>query len=1528
MHLESLFTTGRVAGALMLLASAFSATAAVNYYECADKGFFSAVYDTDLGVVATTNRGSEIFLLNDNKMVPLVKSPGAGMYINVSPDGKTVGFKSLNNDADQAPALLDIATGRVTLLEDYSNQCGQVSFAADGTIAYTVENKLIIRNGAGKRSYDLGFYTNIVNINPAGTEVAYCDMDGQTYILNLSTGLPLQLGTEGVYRPIWSPGGKKLALQTVFGGLKSYDKTSGRTVELGKATSVAWADNDNLLITRSDEVNEFQVSGASVMRISADGNGETTILSSEDTPIAVSASGNKVLVSYAGGAQRGIKSLAFRGPAGIGAPSRTVDVLSVARDARIGEYVPSDFGGHMRPQFNLMSDAQKEEQLRVEEARNEASPRKGNDIGLTAIPYINQVWDTPAVGGSVAYGYVCCAPSSSCMMLGYYRKLTPHGVTSRSSYAAVKTCLYSWYVAMQYTSVTGYNFSTSASGGGYWGTTYGVKGGYGYMWGNGSPASMMANFHTHNGASSSSFVSSWSTLVSECNNNRPYIICLANGTGGHVVCVFRANQIAYNDGSGTYGKTGSFICHDPYGDYNASSYPNWDGRYSSYDWPGCNNGRKNIGTFYWGCVTHSTGAVVAKPQISFSPSTVEFNCMVNEHPSVTVNVTGKDLSSDISVASITPGRFSTSVSSLGKTGGSFTVTFNNSDKAGTYQLGGTAVDYNFYVKLKSGSTEAMVPIKATVTAPPLSNINEKFNFSKTKGNAESADVDFSQIRNYCYNDGKLYCVYASKEIVVLNAQTGAKLGVLSNGDCVHGGSATLADVKAINGKIVASNIASASQNESLRLYCWDSDTSLPYLLFETTDFQGADRLGDCLEMTGTFATDCWFAFGRSTASDTRIVEYNRKDGNWLAKHTKVYTSDGKPYYCGDTMRAYPKGGGWWVDGKGGQAAWVTWDDSKQGAVVQCKCETGQNRGSSHHEFYWKGIKYAVNLYFDDANGSNGRMRVIIDNAGNFSSTTPIGYYPSAGLGGGGLNPNGTGDCFVNTDGENYFEAWVLSTGQGLAYFTSGNVPQKNPQPFDTPISDPTNRPSLSVDKTDISLTAELNETSEETFYVTGEKLRSIVNLTVSGAGADQFSVSPNNLEASGTINVVYHPNRSGNAEAVITIKSQDCADVQVNIKGHCSTYVPSYQIKGLQTAWVKSSASNNLPSWFNANGLKTRDLANVGNTAVVLNTLANKDPEIFTLDADGNRAATVATPTDVIAGGTFKIAAIEGMGDALVATNMATAAGNLRIYKWNSLDAQPEVWLETTNHGNVEVGRSFMVSGDLNNGKIAFACNANNVVTVVYFTVSNGTIDPTPKVITTNKAGGSNSNIEAHFVGDGFWLASKDHHPRHFDMSGNYKEDLAGVKDKVQGAAMRFFTAANRTYVAATTTQGGASVWSKGNMEVLDVTDGTQNGSHIGTYPGSGFGDANWGGSVGSNSINAYVSPNQGYVGVWALVPDQGIGKFYYYDENSGVDDITVDEAEAVEYYNLQGVRIDAENLTPGIYIRRQGIKITKVMVR
>lgn len=52
-------------------------------------------------------------------------------------------------------------------------------------------------------------------------------------------------------------------------------------------------------------------------------------------------------------------------------------------------------------------------------------------------------------------------------------------------------------------------------------------------------------------------------------------------------------------------------------------------------------------------------------------------------------------------------------------------------------------------------------------------------------------------------------------------------------------------------------------------------------------------------------------------------------------------------------------------------------------------------------------------------------------------------------------------------------------------------------------------------------------------------------------------------------------------------------------------------------------------------------------------------------------------------------------------------------------------------------------------------------------------------------------------------------------------------------------------------------------------------------------------------------------------------------EDDSGIADITADDANApVEFFNLQGVRVNADNLVPGIYVRRQGSKTSKVLVK
>ncbi len=50
--------------------------------------------------------------------------------------------------------------------------------------------------------------------------------------------------------------------------------------------------------------------------------------------------------------------------------------------------------------------------------------------------------------------------------------------------------------------------------------------------------------------------------------------------------------------------------------------------------------------------------------------------------------------------------------------------------------------------------------------------------------------------------------------------------------------------------------------------------------------------------------------------------------------------------------------------------------------------------------------------------------------------------------------------------------------------------------------------------------------------------------------------------------------------------------------------------------------------------------------------------------------------------------------------------------------------------------------------------------------------------------------------------------------------------------------------------------------------------------------------------------------------------------ETTGIEDIAVDESSNAEYYNINGVKVNADNLTSGIYIRKTADKTKKVYIR
>ena len=977
-------------------------------------GYLRCPQQAKNGIVASNDRFTEIYIIKNNRIKSLVKTRGSGMYNNLNYEKTLVGFKSINDDGMQAPALLNLENESVTLLENYSEQCGQVSFSNDGTIAYTVGNRLIIRKKNSRSEFDLGFYTNLAPISPDGKKVAYNDANGNTYILNLETKQRIQITGSNMFNPIWSPDGSKIVVQSLDENLTVYELKSKRLHRIGQGFNASWMDNSNeLAYVFSDRNENFECSGNGIKLTSFDGRSKRVLvpISNEFPQDANIGRNNRILVTRAR-KNRGLSVLELNRNR---VPAKEQAIFKIKEG--------SEFG--LKPQFTKKKGYSPNKVPSSDSQTN--NPQKAPAaIGIYDIPYINQVWDVPAsYDGCTKWGYWACAPSTACMLLGYYG-LLPKDNPVQSRASGVGLVYYSWYVGKDYTTKNGTKIyhRLTANGCG------GVSGGYGYMWsGSNRPSNSMPNFYKINGVTTAYFQSSWSQFETETSLNYPYTICLKNNTNGHVVLGFRANGEVKPGSDIISYKRGSFVCHDPYGDYNATYYPNWDGRYATYDWPGYNNGWANINTFYWGCV-----ARYDKPNpssLTVNPTSLSLSANVNQTATKTFTVKGTNLTSKIAVSS-NSSSFTVSPTSLPTAGGTVKVTFNPT----------AAQSYSGTITVKGGELTKTVEVSGIGNAAPDFTLKELWNFSETKGTLTSKGWDASKVRNIAYGfDQRLYMVYNHSDIKVVNSQTGTELLNLDKTG-VSGGTLTFCDVKYCAGKIVACNLASTT--DPLKLYAWDNVDAKPICILETTKLGGASQLGDCIGFTGDW-TNGSFVFAHDDYNEkvTRIVTYKVTNGIVSETPTVINATnaDGTQLKCSSSIRVHPDDNGYWINGKDNPLTRLN-----TSGVAQYTVPDDVPWGNGFAAFQFKDRGYAMITSFNpgvDSETYKGGCMKLIDTSLGWENGKVLNKYPTAGLASTARNTNCAGGCIVNATSETV-EAWVASQLQGVAYFAYNITPSELP----------------------------------------------------------------------------------------------------------------------------------------------------------------------------------------------------------------------------------------------------------------------------------------------------------------------------------------------------------------------------------------------------------------------------------------------------------------------------------------------------
>ena len=144
-----------------------------------------------------------------------------------------------------------------------------------------------------------------------------------------------------------------------------------------------------------------------------------------------------------------------------------------------------------------------------------------------------------------------------------------------------------------------------------------------------------------------------------------------------------------------------------------------------------------------------------------------------------------------------------------------------------------------------------------------------------------------------------------------------------------------------------------------------------------------------------------------------------------------------------------------------------------------------------------------------------------------------------------------------------------------------------------------------------------------------------------------------------------------------------------------------------------------------------------------------------------------------------------------------------------------------------------------------------------------------------------------------------------------------------------FFTIGNNSYVAYAYDDAFNSDSHKFNL-VKTTSDLTYGGmTQLWVLPEYGLGNV-WSETYACSAD--YIKMSNNCVRLFLYVPGCGLCAYDVTDTNvTSIEDIQFEIASPmapIEYYNLHGVKVDANNLTPGLYITRQGNKTSKVLIK
>ena len=939
--------------------------------------------------------------------------------------------------------------------------------------------------------------------------------------------------------------------------------------------------------------------------------------------------------------------------------------------------------------------------------------------------------------------------------------------------------------------------------------------------------------------------------------------------------------------------------------------------------------------------------------ISLNPTSTGFGeTAVGNTSAKTVTVTGTSLSANITVSNSDNTNFAISTTSFGATGGTLTVTYKPQ----------SAGSHSTTITFTSGTSKASMVVTGTAKNPPLT-FTEGWNYSEKSGKKASwMSAGFTCYRNMAFGDGKLYIVDAPNgKINVVKAQTCEFIKELDMTG-VSGGALKLVDVAYVDGKLIGTNIA-LSTNETmktLKVYIWDNDDAAPRVLLETTDLGGMTRIGDAIEVQGNLSSGklCYLAQQTRdyTNADGETVSGNCNSivtyalSNGVASTTPV-VADIDAFIIGLSPRAIPDGDNFWVCGQSYLPTQVT----ANGQLTASVPLTAFNIEAAFHgcgndfvPFTFKGNKYAFATDYQAVTKAGsaatadeiktttllGGRAILIDGSAGWAveGLTNTGNYPSAGLGSTTRNTTYSSSICVNVNGDAGVEMWVLVHNQGIAYYKHGTAPTYTYEKV----------PEITA-PAEVTLNAVEGKSASQKITIGAQLLTG--DIAVALAGNSAFSIDKTSLtKDGGDITITYKPTAAGSHTATITLTSAGAAAKTITVKGTAEAAIAL----GLTKVWQNTSS---VPG--SAAGGDVR-FAAVSNGKIIANDKANNKIIQVTETGYADYYDPSAALTENYSKTIGTAIGCDDAGNILVNTGFSAAvSGSAFTLISADLKSTYKIDLSTIDGYTParcdQIGR---IRGNMlsNEGGYAFIV-PNGGTQVLIVKVVNGAIDADYTQVSNAIAGVGLSTsccpqpafetvAEIDALMDDNNDLSNAFIMRSRSTPGSVWAWNDGNSDMVKAWTFSNTSDAGHTVVNASV-EGfdWFKLYDKSYFIMPMTSDGTTGtrGSIFGVYDEEGNLVACWsdGEKTGLGAaMGSFIAvPNNDYsVFIYHFVPGTVAEKFTFavepQSDPSGVENIeTVEEIDApVEYYNLQGVKVvEPSN---GIYIKRQGNKVSKVYVK